>query len=354
MAGEDLVSLLYGELPADEAERTGARVAADPTLSARLGEMRRVRDLFGSLEDEEPPARLSAQLMSEAARAAPQPRRAAAPEAGLWARFVSWLQPLVQRPALAAAASLVLVAGVAGVLYMKKGDELTSTAPPVAETERTLEGTATGATADPAATASPATAVPEAPDDTTGTAGDGDRGDDQAAPAAEPADTESAGNEKQPARRRKSASTGKSAETDKKVYSKAPAKPAVKSGTVYGLSEQEMVPRDQAKGESGEGGGGVVGGAADDSSNKADVPAAPPPPVSAPAPAPAESPKSVARPSVRELHNRAIDAALDNRCSEVRALAGQVKSADSAYYAKNVAGDGRLKTCLSQKPAKKK
>jgi hypothetical protein len=320
--------------------------------------MRRVRDLFGSLEDEEPPARLTAQLMAEAARAAPQQRRAAAaPEAGFWARFVSWLQPLVQRPALAAAASLVLVAGVAGVLYMKKGDELTSTAPPAAETATALEGTATGATADPAVTASPATAVPEAPGDTAATDEDADRADDQAAPAAEPADTESASSEKQPARRRKSASTGKSAETDKRAYSKAPAKPTLKSGTVYGLSEQEMVPRDQAKGESGEGGGGVVGGAADDSSSSsnADAPAAPPPPpASAPAPAPAEAPKSVPRPSVRELHNRAIDAALDNRCSEVRALAGQVKSADSAYYAKNVAGDGRLKTCLSQKPAKKK
>jgi hypothetical protein len=352
MAGEDLVSLLYGELPAEEAERTGARVAADPTLSARLGEMRRVRDLFGSLEDEEPPGRLSAQLMAEAARAAPQQRRAAAaPEAGLWSRLVSWLQPVVQRPALAAAASLVLVAGVAGVLYMKKGEELTSTAPPPAETASELEGTASSA--DPTA-ASPVGTANEAPADSTGTA---DGADDEAAPAAaEPAREESNRADQPVAKRRKSAVSEKSADTGKNAYDKAPAKPAVKSGTVYGLSEQEMVPREQAKGESGEGGGAVLGGADSNGSSKSDAPKLPPPPASAPAPT--DEQKPAPRANVRDLHKRAIDAALDNRCTEVRSLAGQVKTSDSSYYTKSFANDGRLRSCLSppQKtaPAKKK
>ena len=357
MAGEDLVSLLYGELPAEEAERTGARVASDPTLSARLGEMRRVRDLFASLEDEEPPARLSAQLMAEAARAAPQPRRAAAaPQAGFWARFVSWLQPVVQRPALAAAASLVLVAGVAGVLYMKKGEELTSTAPPPAETASGPEGTAAGATADPAAS-TPVTSANEAPADTTGTAGDDLAGDEEAAPAAAEPSKESSRTDQPMAKRRKSSTSGKSADTGKNA-DKAPARPALKSGTVYGLSEQEMVPRQEAKGEASEGGGGVVGGVADDrSSSKADAPP-PAPPASAPAPTtPSEEQKPAPRVNVRDLHKRAIDAALDNRCTEVRSLAGQVKSNDSSYYAKSFASDGRLRSCLSPQktaPAKKK
>ncbi|HEU5055634.1 MAG TPA: hypothetical protein VFU21_03890 [Kofleriaceae bacterium] len=350
MAGDDLLSLLYGELPADEAERTGARVAADPALSAQLGEMRRVRDLFAALEDEEPPARLTAQLMAEAARSAPQQRRAAAPaEAGFWARLVSWMQPLVQRPALAAAASLVLVAGVAGVLYMKKGEELTSTAPPPAA-EPALEGTATGAVADPSATPPPATAVPEAPADSTGTA----EADDEAAPA-EPVREERARTDSKPVGKRRKAA--KSADVDRNAYDSdaTTSKPSVKSGTVYGLSEQEMVPSEQTGAESGAGGGGVVGGAPGDGKADAPAPQAPQPaPSTAPAP---EQQKAAPRPSVRELHKRAIDAALDNRCSEVKTLAGQVRAADSGFYAKTFAPDTRLRKCLAtpQKaaPAKK-
>jgi hypothetical protein len=106
----------------------------------------------------------------------------------------------------------------------------------------------------------------------------------------------------------------------------------------------------------------VVGGAGDDRSSsttsKADAPAPPPPPASAPAPAATDEKKPAPRANVRDLHKRAIDAALDNRCTEVRALAGQVKSNDASYYTKSFASDGRLRTCLSppQKtaPAKKK
>jgi hypothetical protein len=352
MAAEDLVSLLYGELEPDEAARTGARVEADPVLSARLGEMRRVRELFASLEEQEPPGRLTAQLMAEAARAAPQARRAAAPaEAGLWSRFVSWLQPVLQRPALAAAASLVLVAGVASVLYMRKGEELTSTAPPPgAATETVADGNAAAQPVQPAATP-PVTAATEGGEDRSGMAD----GDEAAPPAEEAAKSDPAAtrDEKPTAKRRKSVSTA----GDKNAYEKSPPKPSLKSGTVYGLSEQEMVPRDQAQGESAPGGGGAVGGA----QQKADdAPAAPAPP---PEPAPSTTTPSAdskapapSKPNVRDLHKRAIDAALDNRCAEVKMLAGQVRATDSAYYAKSFAGDQRLQKCLaspSRAPSKK-
>src|SRR6185503_14336636 len=236
-SGEDLVALLYGELDADQAARTGAQVESDPAQAARFDEMRRVRELFSAMEDEEPPSRLTAQLMAEAARSAPQARAAAIPaEAGMWARFVSWLQPLVQRPALAAAASLVLVGGVAGVLYMRKGEELTSTTPastPVSE-----------ATPPAAATGSESAA--------------------ERAPTREVA-------------RRKQAPGGQAASGKKAMsYDKTPAKPTVKSGTVLGLSEQEMVPREeQAAG----------GGAAPAEQKKADDA-----PMAEPAPAPQAPP----------------------------------------------------------------
>lgn len=355
-AGEDLVSLLYGEMEADEAARTRARIAGDPTEAARLDEMRRVRDLFSSLEDEEPPSRLTAQLMAEAARAAPQQRRAAAagqPEAGFWARFVSWLQPIVQRPALAAAASLVLVAGVAGVLYMKKGEELTSTAPTAERAEppagRTaLDGT-TGAAAEAPAATPPVTAAEEPAAMADGEDQLADDADDEAAKS-EAASTRST-TSKPMAKRRKAA---ESAPSGKGAFDKAPVKPGVKSGTVYGLSEQEMVPRDQS--QAGAEGGGAVGGAASGAQNKSDDAPATQAPEPAPATPPAADKKAPARPSVQELHRRAVDAALDKRCAEVKVLAGQVRSSDAGYYSRTFAGDKRLQSCLaspSRSPAKK-
>lgn len=331
LAGEDLVALLYGELDADQAARTGARVEADPALAARLGEMRQVRELFSAMEDEEPPSRLTAQLMAEAARSAPQARSAAAPaEAGIWARFVSWLQPLVQRPALAAAASLFLVAGVAGVLYMRKGEELTSTTP---ASTPVSEATPPAATSESPAEPPPVTAA--TPADTAEVAvGDQDEGADRG--AAEPA------KERPPTRevaRRKQAPGGQASEKRAMSYDKAPAKPTVKSGTVYGLSEQEMVPREEPS---------AGGGAASAEQKKADdAPMAEPTPApQAPPPPPADS-KTPPRPDAQTLHKRAIDAALDHRCDEVRSLAGQVRAADPSYYAKTFSPDKRLQACLS-------
>lgn len=350
-AGEDLVSLLYGELEPDEASRTSARIAGDPALSARLGEMRRVRELFSALEEDEPPSRLTAQLLAEAARAAPQAKRAAAapaPEAGFWSRLISWLQPLVQRPALAAAASLVLVAGVAGVLYMKKGDELTSTRTAADRAETPATAPETGAAAEPTAP-SPVTAATEAAQDTSGDA-DGEDADAKLnAPAEELRKSESASTrESKPASKRRRAESSPGGKT----YDKAPPKPAVKSGTVYGLSEQEMVPRDQAQTGAE---GGAAGGAGQSKAGEAPAPQAPPP-EPAPTTAPPTGGKGASRPNVQELHKRAIDAALDKRCAEVKMLAGQVRASDSTYYAKSFAGDKRLQSCLaspSRSPSKK-
>lgn len=353
MGGEDLVSLLYGEMTPDEAARTSARVSSDPALSARLGEMRRVRELFSAMAEEEPPNRLTAQLMAEAARSAPQARRTAeSAQAGFWSRLISWLQPMVQRPALAAAASLVLVAGVAGVLYMKKGDELTSTAPATATDSS--NGAATAATDELVPEAPPPVATPVPAD--TAAAADGIEeadGDDANAPAEAAKPTTRA---PAPAAKRKRADSYGSSEkkTADRTGSQNKGGREVKSGTVLGLSEQEMVPRDQAPGSEG----GVTGGSAGGEAQQRYQPPAQAP---APEPAPTTPAKTDSKPrppaSAAELHKRAIDAALDRRCSDVKVLAGQVRAADSAYYAKNVAGDKRLKDCLSSPsksaPAKK-
>jgi hypothetical protein len=337
MAGEELVSLLYGELGAAEDADARARVSSDPDLAARMDGMRRVRDLFSVMEDEDPPPRLSAQLMAEAARSAP---RAAAPAAssgdGFWARLVSWLQPLTQRPALAAAASLVLVGGVAGVLYMRKGDDLTSSSRPAAPAAASADTATVAPPAAPAPEPAPA-AEEEAPAMDEGGAAavvESDKGEKQRAPS-------------------KTARAPR-ARADEPVAKKAaPPKPSgVKSGTVLGLTEQEIAPPADAD-DAPQAGSGAAS-------------SPPPPPAAQPnapgsaeraEPAPESKPpaqsKAPARPDVRDLHRRAVDAAIDRRCSEVRSLAGQVRQVDSGYYSKSFSRDGRLQSCLQSDKTRK-
>jgi hypothetical protein len=114
-----LVGALYGELePADEA-RLAAHLESHPTDRTALDDLRSTRKtLLDSRFFElhfDPPASVSALLVQEAARRAP---RAAEPDEGWFMRFV---RMFALHPAMAAAATLVLVVGVAGTLYMKRG-----------------------------------------------------------------------------------------------------------------------------------------------------------------------------------------------------------------------------------------
>ncbi len=117
-----LIDRLYGARAAGEGD---AGTAED----AELAGLASVRSLVARVRDEapvvEPPQALSARLLLAAAEHAP--KRAAAARAadggdferGLWARMRRWFAPLVAHPALAAAASLMLVAGVGGALYLR-------------------------------------------------------------------------------------------------------------------------------------------------------------------------------------------------------------------------------------------
>lgn len=346
MDADRLMALLYGELDAGEAERERAAVAESPEQAAELEGFERVRTLFRELPDEEPPPRISAQLLAEAARSAPAPRRAVAVPAredGFWARLLSWLSP-VQHPGFAAAASVVLVAGLAGVLYLRKGDALQKAgrapeAPPAGSATATT-GTATEeAPPPPAPAADPAAVAGEA--DAEGGAVAADR-------------TRSATiDEKQLAKGGKtSPSKEKSADLDdvfakKKREAKPTASPkkpdSLRGGTVYGLSEQEMMPGDAAGGSGG-----------DKAANQAPPSPSPAPPQAGAAPS---VPATKARPpTATELHARAVDAALDKRCTDVRHFGAEIQSIDPAYYKTKFAGDKRLKACLetpSQYPARK-
>jgi len=364
-AEDDLLALLYGELDGEAEAAARARVEGDPAAAEELAGMERVRGMFRDLPDEEPPSRIDAQLLAEAARSVPGGKRAAAAaaggeaaEGGFWARLVSWLQPMVARPAFAAAASLVLVAGVAGVLYVRKGAQLTDTsahrAEPAADEAPAADPppAAAGAAAeleadlvDPAdapaeGAAAPATPAPQPEAEPRGGAArPGDRKEEASArrrPAREKAREEKA------KLRTKAARGGAGADP-------AAGKGALGSGAVYGFSEQSIAPPADQDGE--------AGAPARDAESAPASPGAPPP--SAPAPAPtvgAAPPGQKPAPSARDLHLRAVDAALDRRCGEVRQLDRRVRETDAAYHRKVFLADQRLADCLGEKtklPAKK-
>ncbi|MEO7736066.1 MAG: hypothetical protein ABIY55_34230 [Kofleriaceae bacterium] len=115
-----LISALYGELtPADEARLTAHLEShpADRTALADLTQTRAaVRDSRILSFHFEPPQSVSAMLLREAARRAP---RQVSEDAGWFHRFT---RSFMAHPAMAAAAMLVLVVGVAGTLYVRHGD----------------------------------------------------------------------------------------------------------------------------------------------------------------------------------------------------------------------------------------
>jgi hypothetical protein len=120
---KDTDSLLMDWLyePAEEQER------AEQEVSAHQGELdsfRRVREAFRELPEEEPPPALTAILMHEAAKRAPaRPARAATVEHDEERGFFAWLGrifgTMMAHPAATAAATLLIVAGVAGSLYVR-------------------------------------------------------------------------------------------------------------------------------------------------------------------------------------------------------------------------------------------
>jgi anti-sigma factor RsiW len=117
-----LISALYGELtPAEEAQLTAHLEShpADRTALADLSHTRatvRESRIFSVQFD--PPQSVSAMLLQEAARRAPKPSHEAA---GWFHRFT---RSFMMHPAMAAAAMLVLVVGVAGTLYLRHGDQM--------------------------------------------------------------------------------------------------------------------------------------------------------------------------------------------------------------------------------------
>ena len=126
-----LIGALYGELtPADEALLAAHLEShpADRTALADLTHTRAaVRDSRILAVQLEPPQAISALLLQEASRRAPRPSARDRETASWFQRFV---RSFVVHPAMAAAAMLVLVVGVAGTLYLRGTEQFAESAPP--------------------------------------------------------------------------------------------------------------------------------------------------------------------------------------------------------------------------------
>ena len=114
-----LIGSLYGELSSTEEARLAAHLESHPADRTALADLTHARTVVRESRilqvQFEPPQSISALLMQEAVRRAPKP----AEEAGWFQRF---MRSFMGHPAMAAAVMLVLVAGVAGTMYMRKGD----------------------------------------------------------------------------------------------------------------------------------------------------------------------------------------------------------------------------------------
>ncbi|HEX8113476.1 MAG TPA: hypothetical protein VF516_37355, partial [Kofleriaceae bacterium] len=119
-----LIGALYGELtPADEA-RLMAHLESHPADRTALDNLTRtravVRDSRILAFQAEPPQSISALLLQEASRRAPRAATERSETATWFQRFV---QSFMAHPAMAAAATLVLVIAAAGTFYLRGADQ---------------------------------------------------------------------------------------------------------------------------------------------------------------------------------------------------------------------------------------
>src|SRR6185312_6971926 len=119
-----LIGALYGELtPADEA-RLSEHLESHPADKTALDDLKSARERVRASRifeaQTEPPQAISAVLLQEAARRAP--RKAAVSDGERESWFQRFVKSFMAHPAMAAAAMLVVVVGVAGTLYVKNGD----------------------------------------------------------------------------------------------------------------------------------------------------------------------------------------------------------------------------------------
>jgi anti-sigma factor RsiW len=152
-----LIGALYGELaPADEA-RLAAHLESHPADRTALADLSRTREAVRSSRvmtvQVEPPQKISALLIQEAARRLPRA------EPGWFSRL---MRMLMTHPAMAVAAMFVIIIGVAGTLHVRRSAELAEE-PSTSAMSSEAAGEATGASSRSEGVATPPASPAAAP-----------------------------------------------------------------------------------------------------------------------------------------------------------------------------------------------
>ena len=369
-----LIGALYGELtPAEEARLT-AHLESHPADRSALDDLKSARQAVRESRifdlQKEPPQAVSALLLQEAHRRAP---RAAASSDAKEGWFYRLTRVFLAHPAMAAAAMLVLVVGVAGTLYVKKGDsfaEQKAAAPAAPEVAAPAEAPAAGrGFAETGSAAGSAYRV--------------DLDDTVIDNKPQPTTTATAGESQATPQREREASdqpAGKLAAKDSFRREAAKSKQSIVVGTPRPQPKELDEPRAKASRKGGEarfddaetasggdrmmigGGGGAAPAGTQQAAPRPTASAPqlsppPPPPRAAQTkaakkeaqPAPADRPAAAKDSALiawaKAEHNRAIALAGNGDCRGAARLAVGVESRAPGYYAQYMATDRALKRC---------
>ncbi len=375
-----LIGSLYGELSSADEARLRAHLESHPADRTALDGLAHAREAVRASRifevQLEPSQAVSALLLQEAARRAP--RKARDEEAGEgW--FARLRRSFLMHPAMAAAAMLVVVVGVAGTIYVRQGDHF---AAPEVPAPAARGGDTALATAPAAPSPAPAAQAPSVDPTLDGNAGAGQdqlrakngayrvglaEGDDnrrleqqqtrpdpkptvaaaEAAPRPEPAVAEE----------KAARPTGPRAVLEVTTPQRAPkdfADEDRKAEAAKGdLAKEQEDPADAAKRENvtsapkgrapavvpaapsapdqgfsrapGAPAGGAAGGAADEKLGSADANLA----------------------WARQQHSRLVNQVKAGRCNDAADTAVSLSSRAPGYYQQNVESDRNVRTCLS-------
>lgn len=354
-----LVGALYGELgPADEA-RLAAHLESHPADRTTLADLTRTRQTVRESRifelQLEPPHAVSARLLQEAARSSKSTERAAG---GGWVQ--RFLRSFAAHPAMAAAAMLVVVVGVAGTLYVRGHDLVPSETSPVTTAAPAVTASAPAQPAPANSVASEGTAASNAPSEKRAMA-------KQSASPPPPAPPPPASPAAPAAKRESAKSSGVAGielrrnELQPKDFDgrgERPADRADRRAKPTRAASDDVVASQVSD--------SAAGGAASAPEPVAEIAAAPkaedkapakpaPAPItrgktlakSAPAPDASEADAKGGSTWVRRQHDQVIALVRANDCRGAASAAVEIYSRAPDYYAANVAGDRSLKSCMA-------
>ena len=376
-----LVGALYGELSSTEQAQLTAHLESHPADRSALDDLKAVRERFTTSRIFEvqldPPQAVSALLLQEAARRAPKQVVAADKKESWFDRFV---RSFIAHPAMAAAATLVLVVGVAGTIYLKGNGEMAQ--PRVAQQDKPVRlGQVAPNAAEGAAWGSSTMTPPPADQGAAGSIGGDFKRESVAVGLDEDKIAKTGGSPSQAVAHGRDRSEALAFADDAKQevakHSAAPAKApkgryievpkeapqpkdleqeqqdtAGKDKDVVAKADRKEATRGAGPSSGAAGGGFATAPTAPPAANTTPAPtvaaAPPPPPAGEPV---ATTTKATQKPDstlawAKDQHAKIIALVKDGKCGAAVPLAATLKTRAPDYYATNVATDRSLKSCM--------